>query len=83
MNVYGSIIAGLKEAIEDVRSDQKTLKRNTLESDTGCAIFPLEITFQSTKDTWFNSGENVSFISVERKSQQKETERSVILTCAA
>lgn len=31
MSVYDSIIAGLTEAIEDVRSEQKILKRYTVE----------------------------------------------------
>ena len=31
MSVYDSIIAGLTEAIEDVRSEQETLKRHTVE----------------------------------------------------
>ena len=31
MNVYESIIAGLTEAVDDARSEQKLLKRHTLE----------------------------------------------------
>ena len=48
MSVYEDIIAGLIEAIDDARSERKTLKRHTVElddEDTEYIILSLDFSF--------------------------------------
>ena len=86
MSVYEDIIAGLIEAIDDARSERKTLKRHTVElddEDTEYIILPSDFIPCRTEVMWFDARDKVSSVAFELNPQHEETAGGGVLSCAA